>query len=146
VNQVQTIEQTFVEPPRENLVVQISARGCDDANVDVSIETCATERPNSARDEKSGQEILQRKTQFVDFIDEKRSAVRALDPAETVAVRVREAALRVAEQQRLQDVIAHARAGDRDERPIAATASIVNEVSNDFLADAIFATQKYSGI
>src|SRR5262249_37490581 len=131
---VQSVKQIEAEPAGVGLRHEIAVRGGDHANID-RIRASA-DHLDFARLEKPQQESLKTRRHLADFVEKYGAAMALAQHSRVIAVRVSEAAARVPEEFRFEQRFRYARAVDRDKRSRARAASVVNQVRNDFLADA----------
>jgi hypothetical protein len=146
MDDVQAVEEIFIETTRSNFRVEVSARRGHDSNVDSPIEALGADRTNLAIRQKPSDQVLQRRAQFMYLVEEKCSTAGALEPAASIAMRIGEAALRMPEEERLKNVFADRSASERYERAEPTPAAVMNDAGNRFFSDAVLAGDKYSGI
>src|SRR5262249_41247750 len=91
-------------------------------------------------------ERLHARAHLADFVHEDRAALGLLEASLLVAVRVGEAAARVAEELRFEERVRDAGTIDRDERSVLARAALMHEPRDDFLADAAFTGHEDLGV
>ena len=121
VDDVQTIEEIFAKFVCGDPVDQPPVGCGDDAHVDDRCAPFGADALNFAVLQKPQQRGLHLKAHLPDFVHEDRAAVRLLEPALFVAVRVGETAAHVSEKLRGQQRIGNARAVDRDQFCAAAS-------------------------
>ena len=115
VNDVQAIEQIFAEFVRRDAIDQPAIGRGDDAHVDDGRAPLRADALNLAVLQKSQQQRLHLQAHLADFVHEDRAAMRLLEPALLVAVRVGETAAHVSEELRREQRVGNAGAVDRDE-------------------------------
>jgi hypothetical protein len=93
--------------------------------------------------EEAKQQRLHPQRHLADFVHEHRAAVGRFEQATLVAVRVGEAAPGVAEEFGLEQCVRHGCAVDREQRGVPPAAAPVNQVRDDFLADAAGPCDEY---
>ena len=116
-------------------VRQIAIGGGDDAHVDAARPLLADtlELPFLNR---AQQFALELERNFADFVEEQRAAISGLKPPGAITHRAGEGAFHVPEELALEQLVRNRRAVHRDQRPLAAEASLVNAAGDDFLAGA----------
>ena len=135
---VQAVEQIFAEAARFHVGDQVAIGGGDDAHIDLD-RLARADRLDLALLDGAQELDLRRRRQFADLVEEQ-CAARGLDEFSDMALgRAGERALLVAEQDRLDEVLRHGAAIDRDERFCPPLAGAVDGARDQFLADAGFA-------
>jgi hypothetical protein len=115
--------------------MQVAIGGGDDADVH-ALQPCAAEPHELALLEHAQQLGLDGWRHLADFVEEEHAAVRLLDASRLRRHRPGERAALVTEQFRLEQLVGECGAVDRDERPMAAPRSVVDEARHHFLAGA----------
>ena len=107
--------------------------------------SCA-DRLNLAALEEAQQARLHLQAHLADFVEEQRSAMRRLEPADLVAIGAGETATSVPEQLGFEQAVGDCRAVDGDERAGRARGVGVDVARDDVLADAAFAGDEDLGV
>ena len=89
---------------------------------------------------------LQAHRHVADLVEQQRAAVRGLEQALVGAVRARERAFLVTEELRLEQVLGHRAAVDRDERALLARARAMDRARHELLAGARFARDQHARV
>ncbi len=145
MHDVEAVVQILAEVPAHDELLQIAMRRRDDAHVD-GVRFGAAHRAHLVLLQHAQQLHLQTHRHVADLIEQQRAAVGRLEQAAVLANRAGEGALHVAEQFAFQQVLGHGAAIDRDERPIAARAGLVNRARQQLFAGAAFAGDHDAGI
>src|SRR5262249_5112029 len=132
---VDPVEEVLAETSGLDALAQRDLRGRDDADVDLA-RRFAADALEAALLEDAQELDLDGQRHVVDVVQEERAAVRELEAALALPVRVRERALLVAEELRLEQRLGERPARDRDEGGVRARAGAVDRARDPFLARA----------
>ena len=138
VHDVEAVVQILAEVTAHDQLLQVAVRGGDDAHVDRR-RLGAADRAHLVLLQHAQQLDLQTHRHVADLVEHQRAAVGRLEQAAVLANRAGERALHVTEQLALEQVLGHRAAVDRDERPIATRARLVNRACQQLFAGAAFA-------
>ena len=130
---IEPVKQVGAEPALRNLERQVAVGAGDDPHVDL-YRGGRTDWHDFLFLQCSKQLGLERQGHLGDLVEQQGAAIGC--PHEALAFRIGagESALAVAEQHGLKHGLGHRRAIDRDERPIGARASRMDEAAEHFLA------------
>src|SRR3990172_4375607 len=132
---IEVLTETLVGNPRD----EIAIGGGDDPNVDDRRDATRPHALNLAVFQKPQEQGLHAQAHLADLIHEHGPAVGLIEQAALVAIGIGKAAAYVPEELRLEQRVRHAGAVHRDEGTVRPTAALVDELRDDFLADAAFA-------
>ncbi len=139
-NNVQPEIQVFAEKPRFDLRLQIAVGRGNESHVHASVSAVRADALNFAGLKKAEQHDLHARAHLADFVEEHGAVGCHLEQARLVAIRAGEAAAHVSEQLRLDQGIRQSGAVQRHERPGRPAAALMDQTSDNFFADACFAS------
>ena len=146
VHHVEAVHQVFAELAGRDGGHDVLVGGRDHAHVDLRPHRFGADGLNLAVLEEAQEHRLHAQAHLGHFVQEDRAVVRLLQHADLVAERVRERALHVAEQLRLEQRLRDAGAVDRHERLPGAAGVGVDELGDEVLADAALAGDQHLGV
>ena len=117
--------------------------GADDSNIYGLKNPIRSDALNLSGLEKAEQERLHAQAHLADFVHEDGAAVRPLEPAALVAMRVGEAAAHVPEQFGSQQRVGHPGAIQRDELRVRPAAALMDELRDDLLTNTALAGDEH---
>ena len=142
---VEAVEQIFLELAVGDHLPQIAVGGGDDAHVDL-LGPLGAERLELALLQHAQQLRLQRRAHRADLVEEDRAAVGQRELALLGRGRAREGAAHVAEELGLEQRLGNRRAVDLDERHVALRAAVVDGPRDQLLAGAGLAGDEHGAL
>ena len=125
---------------------EVAVGGGDHADVGGRLDAIGADAPDLAVLEEAEHQRLHAQARLADFVEEDGAAVGELEQAGLVAVGAGEAAAHMTEQLRLEQRIGNRGAVERDQLDVAASALLVNQPRDDFLADTALASEENLGV